>query len=80
MQFTEAQIAAMLAGFDRLLRGERPITIDWTIGLNRYTDDGAWACAEPNGSQTVTIRVDGGAHDTRETWPRNLKMTESTKQ
>lgn len=73
MHFTEDQIATMLASFDRLLRGDRPITVDWTIGVNRYTGYGeATEFAEPNGSQTVTIRVDGGAHDTREAWPRNL--------
>lgn len=74
MQFTEEQIVAMLASFERLLRGDRPVTVDWTIGLNRYTDDGSLQSAEPNGSQTVTICVDGGAHETREAWPRNLKM------
>jgi hypothetical protein len=69
---SEENIRIMLDGLEKLLRGGRPIVISSKCGINYYTDDGAVECGERNGSMTITIEVDGGAHDTHEMMPRNL--------
>lgn len=64
-RLTEDDIRSILTALEALLRSDDEISIDCVVGHHEGSDDsGGWKKLSPNGTHTITIKVNGGARNT----------------